>query len=325
MISDIKCDDTNKNSPIIYFLQMEKRQYNDGTECYLSSFELIQQGIDQVAKIWDKKQVLVDFSAGDNAFVKKLKQRLPNIHTLSFDISPLDSSVLKKDWFKVENIPSNSIIAFNPPFGFHGAIARKFILHAAKFEPSYFVLILPHFRGNWLPKNYKSVFQKQLKNAEFYDCAQQTMRKIGVGTRLVVWKRVVGYNQKISKGIVVPTLRTFQEKFHDIDILKKMLLITGSGTNAGVQAFIWHKNNWEKHSILAKNPFTIDSPFNYQPNNIRVFSFKVPHKYNEKLKLFHSLAHCFEKYKKQVQISSINKEMIFKAYQEIGLLKKITS
>jgi len=59
------------------------------------------------------------------------------------------------------------IIGLNPPFGYQGATARKFVEHALLFKPKYMFLILPNLR--WAPPGYVLVYQENLANNSFYD------------------------------------------------------------------------------------------------------------------------------------------------------------
>ena len=118
--------------------------------------------------------VFVDFACGSNQFCPLLPCR-----TIAFDIAQIakQHGAIVEDWFsvKVESLPPNLIIGLNPPFGYQGATARKFVEHALLFKPKYMFLILPNLR--WSPPGYVLVYQENLANNSFYDPTTNKIHK----------------------------------------------------------------------------------------------------------------------------------------------------
>lgn len=135
-----------------------------------------------------KSLTIVDFAAGDNRFLREVKTQIPSCHTLSFDTEPKSKDVCKKDWFSVKSLPNDCIIGFNPPFGYHGSLARRFLEHAASFRPRFLLSIVPQFHGRWHgPKGY--VLLKRQTLSSTYETLYGDPVKVYVPTFYVLFGR----------------------------------------------------------------------------------------------------------------------------------------
>lgn len=110
----------------------------------------------------------LDFSAGNNKFNNIMKEHFDEIHNFyAFDVEPTNANVLKKDFFDVEPFHVD-LIGFNPPFGWKSSIAKKFLEHAAKFSPKYFLVILPFNLSYIYPNQYEEIYVESLSPDVFY-------------------------------------------------------------------------------------------------------------------------------------------------------------
>lgn len=277
---------------------MQNRQQNDGSELFFTPLDTIKKIAQHVVK-FKTDETIVDFSCGDNQFATELKNLDKNISTLSFDIDPrckLSKTVKKQDWLTVTSVPIPCIFGLNPPYGWQGSLAKKFIIHATNFNPTYMFLVIPWFKNNWMPKGYTNIHEVKLPNTYINPITKNRI-KIGISTRFTIWKREdqpSDENTKSSRpresllklGITTMTLLSFEKK--NINIPANSIIIRGSGALAGEQAFIYHGKRWEKHDI-NKDFIELDSPLNYQPNNLRIIIGDVLNSYKKRVAFFNKI------------------------------------
>jgi hypothetical protein len=155
-----------------YFIEKEF-----GLDSYYTKPEVLKHIASVVAPLLQKlggDLVFVDFACGDNSFCPLL-----NCKTISYDIASIATrnGGIMRDWLTVDELPEKLVIGLNPPFGYQGSVAKKFIEHALKFKPVYMFLILPNIR--WKPQNYILVHQEPLADNSFYDpITKKTFREI---------------------------------------------------------------------------------------------------------------------------------------------------
>lgn len=143
----------------------------------------------------DKKELIIEPSAGNGAFINVIK-KLSNNH-LFYDIKPENEEIIKKDFLDLRFEDCNGIagchIIGNPPFGNKSSKAIAFIKHATNilmaksvsfilpisfkkaslqksFPPNYHLVyqtVLPpnSFTHFGIPKNIKTVFQIWIKKS----------------------------------------------------------------------------------------------------------------------------------------------------------------
>jgi len=137
---------------------------NNSLDRYFTKEGILKKIAWKVSQYLTKDFLFVDFSCGDNKFVPLL-----GCDTMSFDISS-DTERIRRDWFTVkpEDLHNKNLaIGLNPPFGYQGSQAKKFIQHSLLFSPKYFFLILPNMK--WKPQGYQIIYREELPQDSFYD------------------------------------------------------------------------------------------------------------------------------------------------------------
>lgn len=305
---------------------MQNRQKNNGSELFFTPLETIKKIATVVLRL-RVDETIIDFSCGDNQFVNELQKLDKNINTLSFDIDPrckLINTVVKQDWMTVSSLPTPCIIGLNPPYGWQGSLAKRFIVHTSHFKPTYMFLVIPWFKNNWIPKDYTNIYEEKLPNT-YIDPETNSMVKIGIATRFTIWKREeqqpgrnvnsTNYRNSLHElGITTMTLSAFKKKNDNIPI--NSIIIRGSGALAGEQAFIYHAKRWEKHDI-NKDFIEYDSPLNYQPNNLRIIIGDDLGSYEKRINFFNSIGTILKEAKSHSEKRSINMENLITAISSI--------
>lgn len=134
---------------------------------FYTNHDLLDRIAQEIADLARERE-FVDFSCGNNYLCKTLREKY-GMATKSYDLDSEDTSVAKTDWFDVKDIRSGCVIGLNPPFGYQGALAKRFIQHAATFDPAYMFLILPRMGGGqWIPSGYRIRNELALPETSFY-------------------------------------------------------------------------------------------------------------------------------------------------------------
>ena len=112
----------------------------------------------------NKKDLIIEPSAGGGAFIKYLK--LLTKKQIFLDIAPQHKEIIKQDYLTFDpltlediNVTNNSKIHVvgNPPFGRQSSTAKKFIKHITKCENTQMIAFI-------LPKSFKKMsFQAMCK------------------------------------------------------------------------------------------------------------------------------------------------------------------
>lgn len=109
--------------------------------------------------------VIIEPSAGDGSFSDIIRE--PSI---SYDICPKKNNIIKKNWFDVE-VPENSVILGNPPYGNRNNLSKKFISHSVdKAKCIAFILPMVYKKETLqsvFPKNWCLVEEFILPNDSF--------------------------------------------------------------------------------------------------------------------------------------------------------------
>ena len=183
----------------------------------------------------------VDFSCGDNNFAPLL-----GCAFVSFDIRAAaaatdTSNFCQKDWFTVvdADIPRGPIaVGLNPPFGYQGALARRFVAHAMRLNPAMMFLILPH--TSWELGGYECTYAETLPPDAFYN-------PVTGATYSEIYARFLVYRRDVR--VPVPAVqmkprRRHAQKSEDIIVTRKwfpdkvpFLVVRRVGRNAGQQMY----------------------------------------------------------------------------------------
>lgn len=154
----------------------------------------------------------VDFSCGDNYFCREC---IPSVNSIGYDIMPKDdTTVTRADWLTVQHLPKNLVIGLNPPFGYQGSMAKKFVKKALSFDPYALVLILPLVKFD-VP-SYEVIHERILPKDSFID--PDTQKPFSeIGAKFVVYRKSDtprGNPTRDNANLEVPGV-TFSRKWKD--------------------------------------------------------------------------------------------------------------
>ena len=140
---------------------------------YTKNMKYIIEEIFKIKHFLPDKPVFIDSSGGDNQFVKQLLERKLICSYISYDISPpiqYFGKVLKRDWLK-ENTENteNTIIGFNPPYGFGSKTAKQFIYKGFLEKHQFCIWLVPISLKLFLLELYDSLLLKEFINFPFID------------------------------------------------------------------------------------------------------------------------------------------------------------
>ncbi len=123
---------------------------------------------------FNEDDIIVEPSAGDGAFIKKIKSLSNNY--IFYDISPDNEEIIKQDFLKldyskiVEKYNKIHIIG-NPPFGRQSSLAIKFIKKCCEFANSISFILPKSFKKDSMkkhfPLNYHLIFENDLQMDSF--------------------------------------------------------------------------------------------------------------------------------------------------------------
>jgi hypothetical protein len=161
---------------------MSLDKFYTSDENVLICYEAIKKNI----KI-DKKDLIVEPSAGDGAFIHSIKKLTNNY--IFFDINPDHEEIKKQNFLKVKDISEAHIIG-NPPFGNKSSLAIKFIKHCALLKSKTISFILPiSFHKPSLkksfPLNYHLIYEVVLPSNSFFHNKKIELVK----TIFQIWER----------------------------------------------------------------------------------------------------------------------------------------
>lgn len=121
---------------------------------------------DKIKELFGEDCSYIEPSAGLGAFSKNFKD------IVSFDIDPKFVGCNTQDFLMLEDTPEGCVFVGNPPFGFSGNLALKFINHCAKLKAKAICFILPRtfekiFFQNKINLNYKLTYSELVENNAF--------------------------------------------------------------------------------------------------------------------------------------------------------------
>lgn len=160
-----------------YFTKQEVAE-----ELYKKSRDIISKYEKNIAKFqW------IEPSAGNGIFFNLL----PKNKRIGIDINPLNDEIIKSDYLKY-NIPQNSIVIGNPPFGHRGVMALNFINHSKNAD--YVCFILPMFfeskgKGSikYRVKGFNLIHSERLVENAFYNI--NTNKSVDVKCVFQIWSK----------------------------------------------------------------------------------------------------------------------------------------
>ena len=136
------------------------RNRNTTLDQYYTPPELIKQCVKEIKQCC-KPEYVIDTSCGNNLFVKEM-----GLPYKSYDIDPpqeyfgeIHKTNLLKQNFQEIVLKKNTLMGFNPPFGWRSQKAKQFVLKMLLLKPKYIALILlePSTTNSWKFINYKTI------------------------------------------------------------------------------------------------------------------------------------------------------------------------
>jgi len=156
---------------------------------YYTCRTIVKDLVNDIVRVCGNVECYIDSSAGDGYVGFVLKQQMETLRkVLMYDTHPnalsvelgSDLKVEKQDWFKVYTVPNvtSVIVGFNPPFGYCGSEAKKFVEHALSLTKDipkvYIAMILPHIQNRvkmmnrWLPEGCVELFIRDIPDADSF-------------------------------------------------------------------------------------------------------------------------------------------------------------
>jgi len=164
-----------------------------------------------------------------------------NLSSISYDIDPPKEyygEIIKTNFLKqnISEIPQNTLIGFNPPFGWRSSIAKQFVLKMMLLKPRYIALILlePSTTNKWQFTNYKILMEKEIfchVPCRFFVLENQY-------TNLEMQPLLPRKSTKFKTNI--PGLIITREK--KVKQNNDCLFVRFTGVNAGLEYYILYKN-----------------------------------------------------------------------------------
>lgn len=121
------------------------------------------------------KEIFIEPSAGNGAFIKSMHQVCPEARVLAYDIEPDHETIHKQDfltWSCPKELQQHTLIIFgNPPFGRQSSLAIQFIRHATTFADTIAFILPKSFKKSSMqrhfPVHYTCVLQYDLPENSF--------------------------------------------------------------------------------------------------------------------------------------------------------------
>ena len=157
--------------------------------CLSSFFTMLKR-----SKVDLTKYTFIEPSAGSGSFLEILPEK-----RIGIDIDPKNKGILKKDFLSWKPKEKRVICVGNPPFGYRGWLAIKFLNHCAIFS-DYVGFILPmsfqsEVKGSprLRIKGMKLIYSEKLPRGAFKNTEGQTIK---MNTLWQVWKK--GKNNELN-------------------------------------------------------------------------------------------------------------------------------
>jgi hypothetical protein len=123
---------------------------------YYTPNDLTIRALRAATQVWNLNSANVDYTwvdmgAGANSAARILGAK----KYVSYDVSPPPKhygTVNRKDWLAVQRIPENSVVGFNPPYGYRSLLAKDFVKHAIELGAKRFCLLVPVSTVNFLKR-----------------------------------------------------------------------------------------------------------------------------------------------------------------------------
>jgi len=207
------------------------RNRNNHLDQYYTSPQLIKQCVKEIKQVSYPKYI-IDTSCGNNLFVQEM-----NLPYESYDIDPPKDyygEITKTNFLKqnIKQIPKETLMGFNPPFGWRSHLAKQFVLKMMELKPKYIALILlePSTTMKWQFSNYKILFEKEVHchvPCRFFVLEYQNTNDI---LKQLLPRKSTRYKTNI------PGLKVTREK--RVRINMDCIFVRFTGVNAGLEYYI---------------------------------------------------------------------------------------
>jgi len=182
-----------------------KHKKNNIHEKYYTSREFINKNIINIFKNLQENNNLpdmhfIDTSAGDNRLVKILMENNLITSYKSFDISFSNyfsnsfGEIELKNWIGENNTlkkydKTNTLVGFNPPYGYNNKTAKKFIKKAWEEQYKYCLWLVPNSVKPYLLERYKELHSSNYTNIAFIDASFDKNKTIKQSVMLFIGER----------------------------------------------------------------------------------------------------------------------------------------
>ena len=195
---------------------------------------------------------VIEPSAGDGSFIGPMKRLCQN--NLFIDIQPEHSEIQKYNYLKIKPLFFQNLkktnrlhVIGNPPFGFRGSNAIKFIKHSCEFCDTFsFILPLSFAKSSMqktVPSQFHLVHSYHIPNHSFY----YNEKVFDIPCVFQIWEKKE-YHRKIDKK-VRPIGYRFVKNQDDADVAVRRV-----GSYAGKILDIQNRNSNSHYFVKLDNP-----------------------------------------------------------------------
>jgi len=237
-----------------------KHKKNNIHEKYYTSQEFINKNIINIFKnLKENNKAMsnlhfIDTSAGDNRIVKTLLENNLITSYKSFDISFSNSfgEIELKNWIG-ENYntlkkydKTNTLIGFNPPYGYNNKTAKKFIQKAWEEKHKYCIWLVPNSVKPYLLERYKELHVSSYTNIAFIDNSVDNKKTIKQSVMLFIGERLCKILSKIKIEKSIPKHDFTIERKHYKGIADNVSLIIKKTGNPVLFPLFYKKGEYWK-------------------------------------------------------------------------------
>lgn len=196
-------------------------------EQYYTSPELADRLIrktEEVLSLSRDSDTLVEPSAGDGSFSDKIVS-LGFKNYKFFDVEPMKENIARQDFFKLSDRFDGSTFIGNPPFGYKGALAVKFINHSFELGAKYVAFILPYTFSRYslqrkVSEDASLIYEETLTDESVYK-NKANNKKYDIKCVFQIWQSTP--SEKDLRVKLAPRLRhpDFEAHMYNLDSERK--------------------------------------------------------------------------------------------------------
>lgn len=141
----------------------DSNNVNKQLDKFYTNEKTVDTVIDYLVDLFKKNKIDISYysflepCAGDGAFLNGLERKLPKSKYEAYDIAPEDSRIIKMDFLDLNKEYDEHLITIgNPPFGYKGDLAAKFINKCSEFGPIVIFVLPIQFRRYNIQKQLNS-------------------------------------------------------------------------------------------------------------------------------------------------------------------------